>query len=502
LEAHQPLERKIGRTGDALAHQRGQAEIVDEDAELLESAQDAKAVAVVDAGGELQVVGAQPLGRLAAIERGGHLLVALAVLVPKSGGADAYERLLELRHPLARGKDAAAVLVAREKTTTLEPGDGGLHLRHRIGFDGVDPHVFGIEQQLLRRDDDLVAAKALRTPTDALQQPGEVARVQLRSRGETELRLDVLLVEEQHAFRRRAVAPGAAGLLQIVLERAGNVGVHDDANVGLVDAHAERVGGHDDVELAGDECPLDLLLLAGFEPGVEMSAAQARARELLGPDLGVAAPRAEDDARAAVAQLAGEDLLDVLALRGVAHRHDDVLEILPLVPAEEALQLDAQLGAEVLDQVIDDIGFRRGREAGHGRRLAGEVLADEARDVQVVGAEIVAPLRQAMRLVEHPGGDLAKPDRVDETPVAELLGGHEHDPGVAQPDPVERARALGPGEQSVDRDDALHAARDEVVDLVLHQRLQRRDDDRESAAAPVVRERGQLVADRLAAAGG
>src|SRR5690606_31495082 len=106
LEAHQPLERKIGRTGDALAHQRGQAEIVDEDAELLESAQDAKAVAVVDAGGELQVIGAQPLGRLAAIERGGHLLVALAVLVPKSGGADAYERLLELRHPQARGKDA------------------------------------------------------------------------------------------------------------------------------------------------------------------------------------------------------------------------------------------------------------------------------------------------------------------------------------------------------------------------------------------------------------
>ena len=53
----------------------------------------------------------------------------------------------------------------------------------------------------------------------------------------------------------------------------------------------------------------------------------------------------------------------------------------------------------------------------------GEALADEPRDVQVVGAEVVAPLRQAMGFVEHPGRDLAAGERGGEALVAELLRG-------------------------------------------------------------------------------
>ncbi len=43
------------------------------------------------------------------------------------------------------------------------------------------------------------------------------------------------------------VAPAAAGLLVVGLEARGQRPVGDGAHVGLVDAHAERVGGDDDL---------------------------------------------------------------------------------------------------------------------------------------------------------------------------------------------------------------------------------------------------------------
>ncbi len=43
-----------------------------------------------------------------------------------------------------------------------------------------------------------------------------------------------------------AVAAGAAGLLVVRLERIGELVVVDEADVGLVDAEAERLGGDHD----------------------------------------------------------------------------------------------------------------------------------------------------------------------------------------------------------------------------------------------------------------
>ena len=47
-----------------------------------------------------------------------------------------------------------------------------------------------------------------------------------------------------------AVAAGAADLLVVGLDRARDVGVHHEADVRLVDAHAEGVGGHHDRDAA------------------------------------------------------------------------------------------------------------------------------------------------------------------------------------------------------------------------------------------------------------
>ena len=55
---------------------------------------------------------------------------------------------------------------------------------------------------------------------------------------------------EKNGATGQAVAAGAADLLVEGLDRCGQRGVDDGADVGLVDAHAEGDGGDDDFELA------------------------------------------------------------------------------------------------------------------------------------------------------------------------------------------------------------------------------------------------------------
>ena len=124
---------------------------------------------------------------------------------------------------------------------------------------------------------------------------------------------------------------------------------------------------------------------------------------------------------------------------------------------------------------------------------AGQMLAQHA----VVGPEVVAPLRDAVRLVDGDQRQLA-------------LGQHLGEAGHAQPlrrDEEKLQRAL----QIIHAGLAGHAAvkagvnprhsqaqRGELGGLVVHQRDQRRDHQRRAAA----RQRRQLIAERLAGAGG
>ena len=66
--------------------------------------------------------------------------------------------------------------------------------------------------------------------------------------------------------REAAVAAGAADLLVVGFDGAGEGDVDDGADVGLVDAHAEGDGGDDDFELAGEEGALDAVAVAGSRP--------------------------------------------------------------------------------------------------------------------------------------------------------------------------------------------------------------------------------------------
>ncbi len=57
--------------------------------------------------------------------------------------------------------------------------------------------------------------------------------------------------------------------------------MHDEAEVGLVEAHAERAGGHQRLDLVGGEVGLEGLALAGLGlPGVRRDGVAAGAQEV------------------------------------------------------------------------------------------------------------------------------------------------------------------------------------------------------------------------------
>ena len=92
---------------------------------------------------------------------------------------------------------------------------------------------------------------------------------------------------EKHAFAGLAVAPGAPRLLVVPLDGLGQVVVHHQPDVGLIDAHAERDGGDYDGRLIPDEpvlrCPAD----RGFESRVVWQRSDTVRREVRGKVFGL-----------------------------------------------------------------------------------------------------------------------------------------------------------------------------------------------------------------------
>ena len=123
----------------------------------------------------------------------------------------------------------------------------------------------------------------------------------------------------------------------------------------------------------------------------------------------------------------------------------------------------------------------------------GEILAEHA----VVGAEIVAPLRDAVGFVDGDERGLAFGEHFGEAGDAQALRGDEEelqgpveviDAGLAG------GGAVAAGVDALDREAAFL----QFGDLVFHEGDERADDEGGAAA----RDGGQLIAERLARAGG
>ncbi len=147
-------------------------------------------------------------------------------------------------------------------------------------------------------------------------------------------------------------------------------------------------------------------------------------------------------------------------------------------------------------QPLGDVAPSRPVGGGGQRdqRGIGKTLLEDAERL-VVAAEIVAPLRDAMRLVDREQRDLDAVQQVEAM--------RHHQPlrrDVEQVEPAVADRALDrsrlAGRQSGIERRGPHPGLPQRVDLVLHQRDQRRHHD----AEPGAQQRRHLIAQRFAAA--
>jgi hypothetical protein len=172
-------------------------------------------------------------------------------------------------------------------------------------------------------------------------------------------------------------------------------------------------------------------------------------------------------------------------------RNDVVAQVLAIEPGDDRRRV---VELELRDDVGADVRRRR-RGQGNSRRPT-ESLAN-SRDAQIARPEIVAPLADAMGFVHGEQRD---------TGVAQPLGGRSEVEPLGRD--VEQFHVAANGaRQPVGhlrrRQRAVHegrrqAARLERVDLIFHERNERRDDDGELRQD----ERRNLVAKRFSAARG
>ena len=145
---------------------------------------------------------------------------------------------------------------------------------------------------------------------------------------------------------------------------------------------------------------------------------------------------------------------------------------------------------------------RVGGRGGGQHRDAGRQVGEHRADPAVVGPEVVAPVGDAVRLVDHEqAGALGQLGQhvVAEAGVVEPLGADQQHVDLAGGDlRLDAGPVLGVGRVDGDRADAGPLG---GVDLVAHQREQRRDDHGRPGALRAQQRGGHEVDRRLAPAG-
>ena len=261
------------------------------------------------------------------------------------------------------------------------------------------------------------------------------------------------------------------------------------ADVRLVDPHAEGDGGDDDRVGRLQEPVLHPGPLVVLHAGVVGAGRHPGAQQGRGHVLGGLLQRDVDDGGPGAP--GGEPLEE----QGVAVGGEDGGEVERQVRAVEA-GADGAVGRDV--EAAADVGehLRRGG-GGQGQGALGAAELGEVGQLQVVGAEVVAPFGDAVRLVHREQRHRNPRDRLAEALVVEALGSDVEEAQRALAQVVHDGAHLVAGERRVEAAGG-HSAPGELVDLVLHQGDQRRDDEGDAGQ----QQGRELVAERLAAAGG
>ena len=319
------------------------------------------------------------------------------------------------------------------------------------------------------------------------EQAGERVAGRRVAEGEVLERRDVVRARQELARARLTVAAGAPDLLRVRLEALREVEVVDVADVGLVDAHPEGDRGDDDVPVGARPPVLHGHAVLGAHAGVVGTGGEPGGGEQRGNAKRRALQRHVDDRRAgrALAQPGDQQLIAL----GGGDRRGQQGQVGPVEARDDRVRL---VDAEAVADVGGD-GRRGGR--GQGEHPLGPELACARCELQVVGSEVVAPLGDAVRLVHGEQRDLRPHELSEEPLVVEPLRGDVEQLQAARAKPLGDVAKLVRAEARVEPS-GVDALADEEVDLILHQRDQRRDDDRDA----VEQERRELIAEALAGA--
>ena len=150
---------------------------------------------------------------------------------------------------------------------------------------------------------------------------------------EPALDVEVARVKQQHAVRRQPVSTRAPGLLDVGLDRAGDLVMDHATDVGSIDAHPERVRRHEERRAAGQERLLRLGSLLVGETGVVAARGQPLRLEPVVKSLHLLAARAIDERSARPPQVPPERVVLFVA---APEPLDDEAEVFPYDAADEA----------------------------------------------------------------------------------------------------------------------------------------------------------------------
>ena len=195
---------------------------------------------------------------------------------------------------------------------------------------------------------------------------------------------------------RVAIAAGAARLLVVGLDALGHVVVDHVAHVGLVDAHAKGVGGNHHLNVIVDEGTLALTASVVAHAGMVAAHANAAGVQHLGKLRGQRVDRLAGRAihDAALARMRDHVVAHPRGLGLVAHLLATKVEVLAIKTRHHGRGV---LQAEHLLNVRTHALGRRGGKGRHDRTP--RQRTDKLANLQVGGAEILAPLAHAVGLV-------------------------------------------------------------------------------------------------------
>ncbi|MNF56789.1 hypothetical protein D3C84_382900 [compost metagenome] len=260
----------------------------------------------------------------------------------------------------------------------------------------------------------------------------------------------------------------------------------DETHVGLVDAHAEGNGGDHDQPFLVEEA----LLVMGPQVVGQACVVGQRREALLGEEgrhlLHLLARHAVDDA--GVATAFGEEAQQLLARLVLGD--DAVKDVRPVEAGEEALGV---LQVQALDHLLAGTHVRGGGQR-HARHI-GEELG-QLPQLQVLGAEIVAPLGHAVGFVDREQADLKTLQESQHARLHQALGREIEQLDLAAADALGDI-PLGLGREGGVQRYRRYAQFVQGGDLVVHQCDQRRNHHRQ----PFAQQCWHLKTEGLAAAG-